>query len=109
VPPDFEDLPERVFFSDIHYLALVGEPGALRRRLHARPAWREWDEPRIDEMLEFNDWMRANAATSRPPVRLIDTTHMPDEAAADHVESWFEACSRPGQGPAVRAGRSIQP
>ena len=31
VPPEFEDLPERVFFSDIHYLALVGEQGRCGR------------------------------------------------------------------------------
>ena len=40
VPPEFEPLPERVFFADIHYLALVAEPEVLTRRLRARPAWR---------------------------------------------------------------------
>jgi hypothetical protein len=88
VPPEFEDLPERVFFSDIHYLALVGERGTLSRRLRARPAWREWDEPRIEEMLTFNDWLRGNAASTRPPVCLFDTTHVPVEAAVDHAEAW---------------------
>jgi hypothetical protein len=88
VPPEFEDLPERVFFSDIHYLALVGQPSALRTRLRARPAWREWDEPRIAEMLEFNDWLHTNAATTSPPVRLFDTTHVPIGDAVDHAEAW---------------------
>jgi broad-specificity NMP kinase len=88
VPPEFEQLPERVFFSDIHYLALVSEPDALRKRLRARPGWREWDEPRIDEMLEFNDWLQANAATTSPPVRLFDTTQVPVEAAVDVAEAW---------------------
>ena len=60
-PPEFEPLPERAFFSDIHYLALVGHAGVAARRLRARPAWREWDEPRIEEMLEFNDWLRTSA------------------------------------------------
>ncbi|MBK1784247.1 AAA family ATPase [Prauserella cavernicola] len=88
VPPEFEPLPERVFFSSIHYLALVADPGALAARLRARPAWREWDEPRIAEMLEFNDWLRADAATMSPPVSLFDTTDATLEAAVDHVEAW---------------------
>jgi hypothetical protein len=78
VPPEFEDLPERVFFSDIHYLALVGEQARCGRGC-ARLAWREWDEPRIAEMLEFND-----AFGRKCP-------------------------SRPSQGPAVRARGGVQP
>jgi hypothetical protein len=88
-PPEFEPLPERAFFSDIHYLALVGSPESLRRRLRARPAWREWDEPRIDEMLEFNAWLQDSAADLG--VDLFDTTDVPVEATADHVEKWIRA------------------
>lgn len=89
VPMEFEGLPERVFFSAIHYLALVADAGALTARLRARPAWREWDEPRIAEMLEFNGWLRKSAATLTPPVRLVDTTDLPIEAAADAAHSWI--------------------
>ncbi|MEC3975389.1 AAA family ATPase [Amycolatopsis sp. H20-H5] len=99
-PPEFESLPERVFFADIHYLALVGEPSALRERLRARPAWREWDEPRIDEMLEFNAWLRADAAKLSPPVALFDTTHVTVEAAADHAEAWARSLLKPPSWPA---------
>jgi hypothetical protein len=88
VPPEFEDLPERVFFADIHYLALVGDGDVLRERLRARPAWREWDEPRIDEMLEFNAWLLANASTTSPPVRLFDTTRVSVDAAVDVAADW---------------------
>ncbi|WP_158886604.1 AAA family ATPase [Amycolatopsis anabasis] len=90
VPPEFEALPERVFFADIHYLALVGDSAVLARRLRARPAWREWSEPRIEEMLEFNDWLRTSAATLNPPVRLFDTTDVPVDAAADEACKWVE-------------------
>jgi hypothetical protein len=93
VPPEFEPLPERVLFSGIHYLALAAEPEVLAARLRARPAWRGWDEPRIAESLEFNDWLRKHAATLRPPVRLFDTTAAPLEASVDHVVSWFEELS----------------
>ncbi|MEV6829358.1 nucleoside kinase [Amycolatopsis sp. NPDC051102] len=88
-PPEFEPLPERAFFSDIHYLALVGSPESLRARLRARPAWREWDEPRIDEMLEFNDWLRKSAPGLG--VDVFDTTDVSREATADHAERWIRA------------------
>jgi gluconate kinase len=88
-PPEFEPLPERAFFSDIHYLALVGSPDSLRRRLRARPAWREWDEERIEEMLEFAEWLRT--ADHTPPVELLDTTDLPVTVAVDHVEKWVRA------------------
>ncbi|WP_216210792.1 AAA family ATPase [Amycolatopsis aidingensis] len=91
VPAEFEPLPERVLFADIHYLALVAEPGALAARLRARPAWREWSEPRIAEMLEFNDWLRAGAAGMTPPVRLFDTTDAPLAAAVDAACAWVRA------------------
>ncbi|SFW48962.1 AAA family ATPase [Amycolatopsis australiensis] len=88
-PPEFEPLPERAFFTEIHYLALVSAPSSLRARLRARPAWREWDEPRIAEMLEFDDWLRRSAPELG--VELFDTTEVPSEAAADHVEKWIRA------------------
>lgn len=89
VPPQFEKRPERVLFSDTHYLALVCADEVLRTRLRARPAWREWDEPRIAEMLAFNEWTRANAATTQPPMALLDTTSrsIPDTAA--DVAAWI--------------------
>ncbi|HVV11144.1 AAA family ATPase [Amycolatopsis sp.] len=87
VPPEFERLPERVLFTEIHYLALVASPEALARRLRARPAWREWDEPRIAETLEFSEWLRSN--TFDPPVQLFDTTDADLDTAAEHTELWF--------------------
>jgi broad-specificity NMP kinase len=88
-PPEFEPLPERVFFDGIRYLALVSDGEALARRLRARPAWRGWSEERIAEMLEFNDWLRASAATLDPPVRLFDTTDASVGATAKEVRDWI--------------------
>jgi broad-specificity NMP kinase len=85
-PPQFEQLPERVLFDEIHYLALVCEPDVLRARLRARPAWRGWDEPRIEEMLEFAEWIRT--ARTDPPMTLLDTTNQPVTETADVVERW---------------------
>jgi broad-specificity NMP kinase len=95
VPPELEPLPERVLFSRIHYLALTCDRGVLAERLRARPAWRQWSEPRIAETLEFNDWVRAEAASMRPPMRLLDSTRATAESIADHVCAWVRECAEP--------------
>lgn len=91
VPQEFEQLPERALFPEIRYLALTCDPGVLAERLRARPAWREWSEPRILETLEFNDWIRANAGTMDPPMRLLDTTQATVESIVDQVCAWVLA------------------
>lgn len=95
VPPEFEPLPERALFSEIRYLSLMCDPDVLAARLRARPAWREWDEPRIAEMLEYAEWIRENAATMSPPMTLLDTTHAAVEETAQAVHDWITGESRP--------------
>lgn len=85
-PVEFEACPERLFVGDIHYLALVCEPDVLRARLRARPQWRGWDDERIEEMLSFNDWVRAGKAGD--DVELLDTTHAPLPDTVDAVAAW---------------------
>ncbi|WP_198942929.1 AAA family ATPase [Actinophytocola xanthii] len=87
-PPQFEYWPERVLFADIHYLALTCAPEVLRARLRARPAWRGWDHRRIEEMLEFNEWVRVQASRTVPPMGLLDTTRSTVDQTADVVENW---------------------
>lgn len=88
VPPEFEQLPERVLFSDVHYLALMADPDILAERLRARPAWREWDEPRIAEMLDYTRWVQETAHEMDPPVTLLDTTGTKPAATAEEVAAW---------------------
>jgi broad-specificity NMP kinase len=88
VPVQFEECPERSLIGDIHYLALTCDRDVMRERLRGRPAWREWDEARIAEMLEFNDWVRREAPAMKPPMRLLDTTHNPVEDTAKEVAAW---------------------
>ncbi len=90
VPPELEGLPERALFSVVHYLALICRPDVLAQRLRSRPAWREWDEPRIAETLDYAEWLDARAATLNPPVTLLDTTHTTPETTAQHVCAWVE-------------------
>ncbi|HEU5469773.1 MAG TPA: AAA family ATPase [Actinophytocola sp.] len=89
VPPELEHRPERVLVGETHYLALVCADEPLRERLRRRPPWREWDEPRIAEMIEFNHWVREHAATTKPPMELLDTTTRTVEQTADLVAEWI--------------------
>lgn len=91
VPIQLEHRPERAFLGDIHYLALTCKSDVLAERLRARPAWREWDEPRIAETLHFNEWVIANAATMEPPVALLDTTIRDPTDTARGVADWVRA------------------
>lgn len=88
VPPQFESRPERALFGPTHYIALVCDDDTLRTRLRDRPTWREWDEPRIAEMIDFNHWVKANAATTTPPTTLLDTTTATPEDTAAAVADW---------------------
>ena len=88
VPPQLETRPERVLLADTHYLALTCDDDTLRTRLRARPAWREWDEPRIAEMLEFNNWVKVNAPTTTPPMTLLNTTTATPQQTAKAVTTW---------------------
>ncbi|OLR91174.1 AAA family ATPase [Actinokineospora bangkokensis] len=91
-PPQFERLPERALFSGIHYLALVADDDALRARLKARPAWREWqDDERVEDMLRFNAWVKAHADDPRAPMTLLDTTDAAPDATAAAVAAWVLA------------------
>ena len=98
VPVQLEHRPERVFVGDIHYLGLVCEPEVLSARLRARPAWRGWDEPRIAETLEFNDWLRRNGPALDPPVELLDTTALPPAEIARVVTDWVRRNCAPRSG-----------
>lgn len=90
VPPEFEPLPERALFERIEYLCLTCDPDVLAQRLRERPKWREWDEPRITETLDYAAWIDAGAATMDPPMTLLDTTETPAEQTALAVAAWLD-------------------
>ncbi|GAA0944797.1 AAA family ATPase [Pseudonocardia zijingensis] len=91
VPEQFERRPERTFVGEIHYLGLVADADALRARLRARPAWRGWDEARIAETVEFNEWLRREGPGLEPPVELVDTTAVGLADTARRVVAWVRA------------------
>lgn len=92
LPHQMEPNPERRYFSAVHYLTLICDNEELARRLRARPAWRETqDESFIQNMWGFQDWLRANAASTNPPMTLLDNTGLSESETADRVAAWIEA------------------
>ena len=89
VPHGTQTLPERRLFSEIHYLGLVCDDEVLRARLRARPTWRDTTDELINEHVEFNRWLKEHAATTEPPVTLIDTTSAAVAETAALVASWI--------------------
>jgi len=90
VPHSVEPLPERRLFTDVHYLALVCDDDVLAARLRRRPKWKDDDEKLIAEHLDFNRWLKEHAATTTPPVTLLDTSHDTPEETAARVAEWIK-------------------
>jgi hypothetical protein len=88
LPGHYGNLPERAWFSEIHYLALVGESEEIAERLRRRPAWRGVTEEQILDMLAFNDSLKANAAATSPPMKLLDTSATPPSQTVTAVAAW---------------------
>lgn len=91
VPHNVEPLPERRFFNVAHYLGLTCDDDALAARLRARPSWRNSSDELVAQHVKFNHWLKDNAATTTPPVTLIDTTRATVEETAARVASWIRA------------------
>jgi predicted ABC-type ATPase len=76
LPDQFEECPERRYFSTLYYLTLVCDDDLLVERLQRRPKWRQTHTPEFpDDMVQFNRWLKANAHITRPPMTLYDTSH----------------------------------
>ena len=84
----YEQLPERAWFTEIHYLALVCDDGKLAERLRQRPAWRGATQERIEEMQDVNRWLKAHAASTTPPMTLLDTNDAHPSETVAAVTAW---------------------
>jgi hypothetical protein len=105
LPAQLEDQPERRYFAGIHYLALVCDDATLAERLRRRPAWRQsGDDAFVGRMLAFNRWLIANAATTRPPLTLLDTGRQTTDESATAVAAWVVSRWRDDQAPAEATG-----
>ena len=90
LPDQFEDCPERRYFTTLHYLALVCDDDLLAQRLQDRPAWRQSHTAEfVNNMLEFNRWLKEHAPTTNPPMTLYDTSRRSIPAAVDDIAHWI--------------------
>jgi UDP-N-acetyl-D-mannosaminuronic acid transferase (WecB/TagA/CpsF family) len=90
LPDQFEACPERRYFSTLYYLALVADDAILEQRLRARPSWRQSATAEVlTRMLAFNRWLRAHAATTTPPMLLLDTSHLSLQESGAQTTDWF--------------------
>lgn len=92
IPEQYETCTERRYFSETHYLALVCNEQELVRRLRDRPGWRRSSMPEvIEEMVKFNRWFEENADKTRPPMTLLDNTHLSLEETVEQVAVWIRS------------------
>jgi len=90
LPEQFEECPERRYFSTLHYLTLVCDEDVLIERLKQRPEWRRSHAPEfLQNMLQFNRWLRVNASLTKPPMTLYDTSYRSIDETVEYVVKWF--------------------
>jgi len=89
LPEQFENLPERELFTEIHYLAVVCDDAALEDRMKNGRGITEEDW--LSGSASFNRWLKEHASGTKPPITLLDITgKTPSEAAAE-LEQWILA------------------
>ena len=92
MPSQYETCPERRYFAESHYLALVCDGSVLARRLETRRGWRvSSDAQTIERMLAFNQWFIDMAERTAPPMALLDTTQLTVEDVVRKVVAWVRS------------------
>jgi hypothetical protein len=90
IPEQFEECPERRYFSILYYLTLVCNDDLLVERLQGRPEWRQTHTPEfLEDMVQFNSWLKANADITRPPMTLCDTSHQQIDETVAFIAHWI--------------------
>lgn len=90
LPEQFEDCPERRYFSTLHYLAMVCDDDLLVERLRSRPVWLQTHSAEfVEDMLQFNRWLKANAHMTSPPMTLCDTSQRAIAETVAYVAQWI--------------------
>ena len=87
VPKQFENCIERRYFAKIHYLAVVCDEDILQRRLIEE---RHFEDPKsIKSALDFNTWLKTNAANTSPKIQLLDNSRLTVEEATQRTNEWI--------------------
>ena len=89
LPEQFEECPERRYFSTLYYLTFVCDDDVLVERLKQRPEWRMTHTPEIlENMVQFNRWLKANASQTKPPMTLFDTSYKSIDETVKYTAEW---------------------
>jgi hypothetical protein len=97
IPSQLEALPGRRWIERIHYLALDCPDDERRRRIAARPRWRQTD---TEAQVAFGRWLREHVT----PV--LDTSVGPPAATAQAVAAWVRGILAVGPEAEVARPRS---
>jgi predicted ABC-type ATPase len=93
LPEQLETCPERRYFSTISYLALVCDEALLQERLKQRPAWRgSGTDEVVGQMVRFNRWLKVHAATTNPPMTLLESSHQGIQETVEEIARWVRVC-----------------
>ena len=88
IPAQFEQQPERAYFTDIHYLAVVCSDECLDKRL--REGRKIDDTSWLKSSLDFNTWLKDNADKTIPEISLLDNSNLSAGQAAVVADSWIK-------------------
>ena len=90
LPEHFESRPERRYFSTLHYLAMVCDDSALVERLKQRPSWRgSASEDVLQQMVQFNRWLKEHAATTNPAMTLYNSGGRSIQETTQDIAQWI--------------------
>jgi len=85
VPKQFESLPERKLFTQIHYLAVVSDDDALEQKLKKGRGIH--DKAWIASSLDFNRWLKENGeANGMVP---LNNTYLTPQEGAQAADEWI--------------------
>jgi len=87
-PQQYEALPERKLFTEIHYIAIVCDDKTMERRL--RKGRKIKDKAHLESSLHFNNWLREHAAATNPPMELLDNSQLTPEETAAAIDAWIK-------------------
>lgn len=87
IPEQFENIPERELFTEIHYAAVVSDNKIFENRM--REGRNVTDENWIKSSLSFNTWLKENATTTKPSMTLIDNSNLTPNQTAEQIDIWI--------------------
>ncbi len=87
IPEQFEICDERIYFSDIYYLAIVCDNEDLEKRM--RYGRNIMDENWIKSSIDFNSWLKTNSNKTSPNITLLDSTNKTQQEITEEIKQWL--------------------